>query len=409
MYGTRIARKNNALIFDGINDYVEVPHSASISPTEQITLSAWIKTSSTATQAIIVKWDQYFIRLDEGRVFFFLNEAFVWHSLGGTKNIADNTWHFVQGVYDGSDMIIYVDGVEEARKSLTITINVNPNRKLHIGSELAETVFFDGIIDEVRIYNRALTATEISKLYKGQNIANGLVLYLDFNELGGNKCLDLSGYKNDGTIYGAQRSILRTGGLNFDGENDHIEIPHDPSINPTKELTVAAWVKSATENWNVHAWIVSERNAYIMHPVKDSKVILFYIYDTGWHYVSYVPTFDIREWHYYVGTYKDGYLRLYIDGELVAGPVGPYGDINVDPGSLYIGCDDLVEAPGRYGKGVIDEVRIYNRALSQDEIRSLYRGKSITKGLVLYFPMNEYSGNKVYDNSGFENHGVIYT
>jgi len=157
----------------------------------------------------------------------------------------------------------------------------------------------------------------------------------------------------------------------FDGVDDYVEVPHDSSINPTKEITVAAWVKSATENWNVDGWIVSKRNAYIMYPCTGTKTIRFFIYDTSWHDVSYTPTVDIRNWHHYAGTYKDGYLRLYFDGVFAAGPAGPHGDINLDTGNLYIGCDDLVEQPGRYGSGAIDEVRIYNRALSQDEIRML--------------------------------------
>jgi len=198
------------------------------------------------------------------------------------------------------------------------------------------------------------------------------VLHLPFDYDDGSYARDRSGYNNHSTIYGAARVGGKIGmALSFDGVDDYVEVPHDPSINPTKELTIAAWVKSATENWNTYGWIVSKRNAYIIHPVGDSKYIELYIYDTAWHGIGYMPAFDIRDWHHYAGTYKDGYLRLYFDGTLAAGPHGPFGDINLDTGSLYIGSDDQVEAPGRYGNGAIDGVFICNRGLSAAEIRLL--------------------------------------
>jgi len=78
------------------------------------------------------------------------------------------------------------------------------------------------------------------------------VLYLPFDYDDGSYARDRSGYGNHGVIYGAALTAGKIGlARSFDGTDDYVEVAHDPSINPTKELTIAAWVKSATENWNV--------------------------------------------------------------------------------------------------------------------------------------------------------------
>ena len=120
-----------------------------------------------------------------------------------------------------------------------------------------------------------------------------------------------------------------------------------------------------------YGMLVSKRDSFILYPDKGNKDLYLYIYDTTWHAIAYTIPEDIRNWHHYVGTYSaDRYLRLYIDGKLVAGPKGPYGAIVDDTGIMAIGWDE--GNPVRYFNGLIDEVRIYNRALSSAEISAIY-------------------------------------
>ena len=154
--------------------------------------------------------------------------------------------------------------------------------------------------------------------------------------------------------------------------DDYVEVPNSPSINPTY-ITVGCWAKSNTATWNENGFLVSKRNVYVLHPDKDTKDVRFYVYlDGTWQGVLFdAPAdFDITQWHLYVGTWDGSRIRIYVDGEL-KGETSVTGTINTaDTGPIYIGHDD--GWAGRYFNGTIDEVRIYNRALSPAEIRIHY-------------------------------------
>ena len=195
-------------------------------------------------------------------------------------------------------------------------------------------------------------------------------LYLALYKLDGDSLVDRSAYGHLCTNYG---SLWTPQGRSFDGVDDYVEVPDSPSIRSWPDgITVETWAKSNTENWNNTGMLVSKRNSFILYPYINSKNLYWYIYDTTWRNVSYTIPEDIRDWHHYVGTYSaDRYLRLYMDGELVAGPGGPYGAIAYDTGIITIGWDDGLAA--RYFNGLIDEVAIFDIALTAEEIKKRYR------------------------------------
>ena len=86
-------------------------------------------------------------------------------TLNGNANIADGAWHHVVGVYDGNQILLYVDGVLDASKNVG-SMNIDTWRALRIGEnwELGNS-FFGGTLDEVRIYDRALTADDVAQLF----------------------------------------------------------------------------------------------------------------------------------------------------------------------------------------------------------------------------------------------------
>jgi hypothetical protein len=183
--------------------------------------------------------------------------------------------------------------------------------------------------------------------------------------------LDSAG-SNNGTAYGGANTTA--GGFeragSFDGISDYISVPNAPAINPTEEITVALWAKSDTSNWNASGALASKRNAYMLYPVSGSKEIRFYIYTTlQWYYTSFAPSIDITQWHHYVGTYDGEEIKLYIDGVQAGSATLRTGGINADPGPLYIGRDD---GQSSYFDGLIDEVAVYGKALSDLGISSLY-------------------------------------
>lgn len=183
-----------------------------------------------------------------------------------------------------------------------------------------------------------------------------------------------NGTPYNGATFNANAKIgTQSGG--FDGVNDYVEIPNNATLNPAK-ISVELWAKSNTATWNNYGFLASKRDAYILHPVQGSKDIRFYVFvDGAWQSVTFSnPNLDITQWHHYVGTFDGTTLNIYVDG--IKNSVQYAGSINTtDTGSLYLGWDD--GQSGRYFNGLIDEVAIYNRALSATEIQEHYRNYTI--------------------------------
>jgi len=163
-------RFNKALSFDG-DDYVEVPNSESLNPTSAITVEAWIKPVDwNGNRRVLQKGlsDNQYRLLAEGGVLKF-------HLAGVTNGEltcslpSTGEWHHVVGVYDGSKMQIWIDGVKAAERtdaSGSISTTTDP---LYIGTKTPTSPsgdFFYGTIDEVRIHSRALSADEVEQSYR---------------------------------------------------------------------------------------------------------------------------------------------------------------------------------------------------------------------------------------------------
>ena len=193
--------------------------------------------------------------------------------------------------------------------------------------------------------------------------------------------------------------------LQFDGTDDTVSTSHKGDLSLTR-FTVELWFKPLAVPGG-YAMIISkgesgawyERNyALFAHNVGGSlKIHYSYGSDTDDSYHSWDSTgsLQLNKWYHVVFTYDGSYARLYINGKLdsersdTATP-----DANGQP--LYLGgSPDWAPA-----QAVIDEVRIYNRALSADEVVDNMKGKITTSGLVLWWRLDEGSGNMVEDVTG---------
>lgn len=163
---------NQGVNLDGMSDYVNCGNGVSLQLTQNITLASWIKCTTQENRGIITKYTYpspgaYSLQtanLTSGVRFVIYegSEQTAFDSIGGVQ---DNAWHHVVATYDKSYMRIYIDGDLDSSKAATHDIN-NSSDNLNIGARTdGSSDFFAGIIDDIRVYNRRLSAEEILQIY----------------------------------------------------------------------------------------------------------------------------------------------------------------------------------------------------------------------------------------------------
>jgi hypothetical protein len=204
-------------------------------------------------------------------------------------------------------------------------------------------------------------------------IREGLVLELHFNELSGSTVYDLSGYNNNGTIYGATRVQEGFGkALSFDGVDDYVMIGNAPSLNYFDTgLTVMAWGMQTRYTGRDDSWLLDKD--YTGYRIWGRDLLTFWVRTPTQPWISTGNTPpELNRWYHVVGVVDNVNLKvyLYIDGKLNATASLPekYNFDNVEL-PLMLGRHNTAS---RFWPGLIDEVLIYNRALSESEIKAIY-------------------------------------
>ena len=220
-------------------------------------------------------------------------------------------------------------------------------------------------------------------------LSDGLVAYYPFN---GN-ANDESGNGNNGTVNGATLTTDRFGNVNnaysFNGTNDSISVNNNQLLNPSNAMTVTAWIKpeDITTSRNQDVVRKGDPNAiYLLSFQEYGTQLTFGLKTTsGYHIESDTPITAINytdgQWHLIVGLYDGSNIKVFKDGILI-GSKSQTGLILASTGKLFIGC---VEGPSEFFKGSIDDIRIYNRALSDSEIQQLYQGQGACSSGVVKF------------------------
>jgi hypothetical protein len=263
---------------------------------------------------------------------------------------------------------MYQNGTQTKIKNFPGDIKIHSDTPVTIGG-LYGLEYFPGLIDDVRIYNRALSASEITDLYNGKEVSTeGLVGWWAMNEgedgtcTGGTDVCDLSGNANHGTNNGATwldgrgpvfEENTKGYGLEFNGR-DWVNFGDlgDPGVG-----SISLWFKKY--NGNV-GYLLEGRTVgnWWLLTHYDGADINFYTK------VTYNGT-SPNTWYHLVVTSDLNESRMYVDGELV--DIGESVSLNF--GSVRMATR---YTNASYLDGQIDDVRIYNRALRPEEIRYLY-------------------------------------
>jgi hypothetical protein len=182
------ASDGGALVFDGANDYFETDANIDLTGTDEVTIQVLVKTTTTGTQLIAehsVNWNanNSFGLAIENNKMLFTDHNQGYNSNYSVTSINDGEWHLLTGTIDrslgGSDQNkLYVDGEDPnytVNRDLQADNNGNyQSHKFYVGSRAGSSYFFDGIIAQVLLYDRALTSEEIQQNFNAIGVAYGL-------------------------------------------------------------------------------------------------------------------------------------------------------------------------------------------------------------------------------------------
>lgn len=169
LVGVRAGRVQTALTFDGTNDYVNIPNESTFDFTNAMTVEAWIRVNAFTTpyQAIVTKggasWriQRY---ASTNLIEYSINIGGVNKTVVGSRSVNDGKWHHIAGTYNGSQLTLYIDGTVDGYISCSGNID-NNNYNVYIGENAENTGrYFNGQIDEVRLWNYCQNASSIKNL-----------------------------------------------------------------------------------------------------------------------------------------------------------------------------------------------------------------------------------------------------
>ncbi len=406
-----------ALEFDGDGDYVEIGNESVFDIAGAITVAAWIRVNAfdKRWQTIVAKGDTswWLQRYAE-------DDTLAFHCTGitsvtsqrpegieGKKNVNDEQWHHVVGVYDGSAILLYIDGVLDNSSKASGEIRMNDSAVIIGGNSEQSSREWNGLIDEVSVIAGAIDADAVHAFYTGADpvtIAQTANLQLQ----GPEKLLAWWKFDNDandsaganhGTVHGnpayADGKVGRA--ISLDGD-DYVDCGNPDSLNfGAGDWTISAWIKTTQSGTNEDDAHMNRGTVFanggdeeggVRYSLVVNETILDRIAvttddDNAKVQATARTVVNDGAWHHIVGMRNAGQLRVYVDGVLDGGRYLPaeYDLSGASQQNAYIGVitDHRDNILYKYFIGLIDEVCIIRGSIDADGVRALYSGEDPIK------------------------------
>jgi len=370
-----------AMVFDGVDDVATVA-AAALNLGGAFTLSAWVRSPVTCAgdKVLLAKGPT-----DAGGFELLLDEQNEVHfrasDIGDVASgmiLPDSEWTHVAVAYDGTFLRFARNGATFSVKTATGSLG-DETADLGLGANAAESArYFEGRLDEVMVHNRTLSAAEIEQL--GAPLfpllrEEGLIAYWSFQEGCGTSVRDRSGNAYHGILSGGgtwQPGVLDNS-LLLDGIDDRIDLGNS-LINPSGDWSFVCWVRSDTPFSGTDV-LLQKKGA--PESFADFKLHL----SNGSPGLSEAPAFGNPpgsgalgkvdgdgNWHHVATTYNGIDLKYYIDGTMKSFHTQVWGYVNGAAGPTTIGAKPTGTD---FFAGSIDEMALYNRVLTDDEITTL--------------------------------------
>lgn len=390
----RFGNPDHALALDGTTGYVNCGNGASLHIAGDITVCGWVRTPPQANGKMVAS--KYSSVQDNGWAlgttssltppvgairFDGRDHSSQYWTSGGTWEVDDNAWHFLVGQRQGSVWKIYVDNQLASQNDVGSAGSLVSNFDLTIGfqsDQVGGSTYWEGLIDDLRIYGRAISGGEIDSLYHEggwDHEQKGLVAYYPFT---GGSAADSTGHGYDGTPAGgvatsSDRFGRQNASMYLNGSGAYVSTFLDVQPSAMSTTSWAFWVLPTRKDNSTDQAILSCDDNYTDRTVGINGTL-----DTGAHanyYTVYVggtaewrPRLPIfGQWQFVVLTYSPTNVYFYLDG--VKDSLGSPGTIANTISRLQIGRNPGF---GNFYQGHVDDIRIYRRALTDREIDSLY-------------------------------------
>ena len=419
----RFMAENRAFTFPNQSSNITLASTTNTNLENGFTLNAWVKYKNNNITAVIVC--KHVCGVPNGFVFgididgqiqlWLANSTSTWSTVRTNTTFVENRWYMMTASYDAVTGIakIYING--EISGSGTVAYNNLSSNPISIGETYqnnCQPANLSGAIDELKIYDRPLSETEIIQEYNLTR--NSLVAYYPFN---GN-ANDESGNTINPTFIGAGVTLTtdRFGNVNkaynFDGAtNSYIRMPAD--LLPTTNRTISLWF-NVPDVVNRPGLLGYGGNGScgttLLMGINLLGIGQYYVQGhcgnnaTGYSYT----TAPVNNWYHWVLTINGSTQKIYINGQLKSTDNTFSGSTVVAGKALSLGVITSVSGTAPYTdanvgylNGKLDDVRIYDAAMTDTQILQLYNME--LTGLVAHYPFN---GN-ANDESGNENHGIV--
>lgn len=398
----------SALQSNGTSTWSEIPDTDTIdfAYNKDFSVGFWVKNIGGGTDdAIVEKWAgsggyPYAFRYGAGNsVRFVRYDSSVFPLIDGTKTINDSAWHYIAGVKDGSTLRLYIDGVADGTVTDTTTGTTTNSSAIYLGMRGDGNEKFNGSVDDVKIYNYARTSGQIIEDMNASHPLGGSpvgsqVGYWKFDE-GQGTTANNSGFGGsalNGTLTSMASPATATSGwtnggkfgkgLLFDGTNDYVNLSSPTNFDnlSVADFTVSAWVKKTslgsdkmimgkTSSGGGSGWYLRSESTNNLHFNIDGST-------DG---VAKGGSIADGAWHHIVAVLSSNSPKIYLDGKQItyASQTSLVSPVDDSAQPLNIGASNTLQ----YWGGSIDEVKVYNAALSPAEILIDYnRGSSIKLG-----------------------------
>ena len=315
-----------------------------------------------------------------------------------TSHINLNTWYNVIGVYNGTHITIYIDGI--LKDTTPLTNYQSDDADLFIG--YGSSAFWKGNLDNVALWDVALSLSDVQSVnISGPSaVSDGRVFFKDFNTISSNSSwVNVTPTTNNGELKNG--IIINESGIIFDGVDDYISFDSGLDLNNDVSQSLVARVRLNEDGFNGFASQVVMNAEWVRMYFRDTTNRLIIRYDSGGAREStYTFGSGYREYINIVGIYyNNGTTELFVDG--VSVDKDYHGVQPLVSYSNYIG-----QLSGTYFNGSGEYYAYYNRALTPSEILLINSSSPsvVSSGRVGYWDNTQYNSTHVFDKNYFGNY-----